>query len=1058
MRNAPRAAGFTLFFGLLLAGAAGADDWPTFRGDARRSGITRERLGLPLVKVWTCTPVHPPSPAWPEPAAMNYAVMHGPLRQTLSFDRAFHVVADADSVYFGSSTDDSVACLEAATGALRWRFITEGPVRLAPVLSGGKLYAGSDDGCLYALEARRGTLLWKHRAGPGDKRLPGNGRMISLWPVRGGIAVEDGKVYFTAGLFPSQGVFLCALDADTGKPVYTRPLEFAAQGTLLAAGDRLFVPTGRTAYWSCDRLDGSPLVRHGTSDPWKMNLVGGCFALVADGVLATGPSEDGQFHWFKFPGKSPMLRAQGDAVIVQDAVVYLLGRGKLAAYDREAYLVESKTRKDPVPLWSVAAGQAKIMILSGDRIVTGGQDEIAVYDAKEGKPLWRDRIDGKAEGLAVSHGRLFASLDNGQTVCFSPGTAPAVARKVADPVTDKPYSAHPLLARAAEAAVKNAATTKGYCLVLQAGTGQLAWEIARRSDFRVVCREEDPVKVDRMRSDLMKAGVYGPRIVVHQGGFGTLPYPKYFANLVVSEGALTEGAALPAADQVLRVLRPCGGVVDMAVRAGPEARRRLEEWGGGLPDWRVVEGEIPRGTARRGRLPGGGEWSHFYADPGNTACSDDEIRPGPMDLQWFGEPGPAEMVDRHKKGPAPMFVDGRLFVPGFNCVYAVDAYNGFVLWERKIPDSVRVGAFRDSSSMAAADSHLLVAAGDACLVLEARTGEIRMKIPAAGPPAEKAWGYLAAVDGLIVGSVARPGGSLRAMGKPENTIVWGNTQPVVCSTSIFAVDRDSGNRAWEYPARGGVIVNPTIAIGGGRVFFVESRNGKTLESGDGRIRIPDLVGQGARLVALDLKSGAPAWSKDVDLSSLQHVIYMSFARDILLVSGSRYAEVDPAETRGRTRPAQLRRIRYDLFAFDARMGSPRWKATAIPNYDHILTGDHGEQVQHPAIAGDVVYGPGFACSLSTGKPHDGWVWEKSAKCAPLSMSRTCAFSRFGKEKLAHIFDLETGKGSPLILATRPGCWINTIPAGGLILIPESSAGCTCEYPIQTSLALVPADR
>jgi hypothetical protein len=151
-------------------------------------------------------------------------------------------------------------------------------------------------------------------------------------------------------------------------------------------------------------------------------------------------------------------------------------------------------------------------------------------------------------------------------------------------------------------------------------------------------------------------------------------------------------------------------------------------------------------------------------------------------------------------------------------------------------------------------------------------------------------------------------------------------------------------------------------------------------------------------------------------------------------------------------------VRYDLFAFDARSGDAIWKKTARPNYDEVLTGSHGEQVQHPAIVGGIVYGPAFAFDLKTGEPHGGWTWEKSHKCATLSASRHCAFSRFAEEKLPYIFDLKSGEGTPLSTATRPGCWINTIPAGGLILIPEASAGCTCEYPFQTSLALAPAEQ
>ena len=52
-------------------------------------------------------------------------------------------------------------------------------------------------------------------------------------------------------------------------------------------------------------------------------------------------------------------------------------------------------------------------------------------------------------------------------------------------------------------------------------------------------------------------------------------------------------------------------------------------------------------------------------------------------------------------------------------------------------------------------------------------------------------------------------------------------------------------------------------------------------------------------------------------------------------------------------------------------------------------------------------------------------------------------------------DLATGKNSKVTKVSRPGCWINIIPAGGLLLIPEASSGCTCDFPIQSSMALIP---
>lgn len=1048
-------AGFVCLVAFLFAGAADGGEWPAFRGDAQRSGVASGGLALPLAQAWTHQPAQPPAPAWPDPAPTNYAIQFGPLRQTLSFDRAFHVVADADSVYFGSSSEDAVFCLNATNGAVRWRFQTQGPIRLAPVLYRGAVLVGSDDGCVYSLEARSGKLRWKYRASSADKRLPGNGRVISQWPVRCGLVAEAGVVYFTAGLFPTHGVYLCAVRADTGRLVYKRTLDFTAQGTMLASADQLFVASGRTAFHGLDRKDGRPLVRYGTSDPWKTNLVGGSFALVVDGVLATGPSEDGQFHWFNLWRRTPFFRFEADAMLVASNTVFFLYQGRLAALDRAKCLSDPKQRKEVPPQWTVAAGSATTMILADDKIVTGGAGEIAVHSANDGAKLWSANVAGRVEGLALSHGRLYVSLDDGRTVCFQNGAA-AAAQVVEKTTAENPYPDHPLLAQAAESALQHAGVTKGYCLVLQANSGQLAYEIAKRSEFRVVCHEENPAKVEAMRRIFLKAGLYGNRIEVHQGPARALPYPRYFANLIVSEGALVADADLPPADQVLRVLRPYGGMVDLMLQAGSKQARHFEQWGQSLPGWRINAGAVLHGLARRGALPGSGEWSHFYADPGNTACSGDEIKPGPMDLQWFGPPGPANMVDRHKKGPAPLFVNGRLFVPGFNYLAALDAYNGFVLWERRIPNSVRVAAFKDSSSLVAADSEVFVAAGDACLVLDAQTGRDLRRIPAVGAQTEKAWGYLAVADGLIIGSVNRPGGSLRAMTKLEDRIIWRNEQPVVCSTSVFAVDRATGRATWEYPARSGAIINPTFAIGDGRVYFVESRNPQTLASPDGRLELSKLLGQGSQLVALDLKTGAPVWTKAADLTALQHVIYLSYAQETILITGSRYATVPPEETKGRTKPAQLKRVRYDLLAFDGRTGEAKWKATATPNFDEVLDGAHGEQVQHPAIVGDVVYGPDFAYELLTGKPYAGWKWKKSHKCATLSTSRYCVFSRFTEAKVPYMFDLASG-ASRVLTTIRPGCWINTIPAGGLILIPEASSGCTCEYPIQTSLALIPAE-
>jgi hypothetical protein len=134
-------------------------DWPTYRGDYRRSGVAAEPLKLPLHEAWVHKAAHPPRPAWPElPAAVDVWHRIQGLAPTTIYDRAFHVAVAGGRVYFGSSAEDAVCCLDAATGQPRWSFLTEGPVRLALAVADGRVYAGCDDGCLYWTSCRtRGT-------------------------------------------------------------------------------------------------------------------------------------------------------------------------------------------------------------------------------------------------------------------------------------------------------------------------------------------------------------------------------------------------------------------------------------------------------------------------------------------------------------------------------------------------------------------------------------------------------------------------------------------------------------------------------------------------------------------------------------------------------------------------------------------------------------------------------------------------------------------------------------------------------------------------------------
>ncbi|MGI6414863.1 MAG: PQQ-binding-like beta-propeller repeat protein [Thermoguttaceae bacterium] len=1057
----------------LLAVPALAADWPTYHGDSRRSGMAAEGMRLPLEEAWVYEPVSPPSPAWPElPAKQDISHRLPWLNPTVTFDRAFQVAAVGDRVYYGSSADDAVWCLDAVTGKPRWSFVTEGPIRLAPTVAGGRVYAGSDDGSLYCLSAEDGSLVWRYRAGPVDRRLPGNGRMISLFPVRCGIVVEGDSVYFCAGLFPCQGAYLVALNANDGKPLWKQAITASGlrkdlaspQGYLLASASRLFVPTGRTAPHVFGRAAGEALgsVPGGGVDSWA----GGSFALLADDLLVHAAGEDSKIQFSRADAAEKVekiVAAPGLRLLIQGPTAYILTRDRLSAVDRAAYLefsrLQAKRQRTPQEQqrltelggprktylkWDVPCNNHYELILAGETLLAGGDDRVVAYRTTDGKTAWTGPVAGKAYGLAVSGGRLLVSTDSGTIHCFvrrGQARADALPRSTAAAAA-APYVKDEQGARLEQAAEKILASTdarQGYCLVLGAGEGRLAYEIARRSQFQVIVLEADPTKAATARRLLRQTGLYASQISVHCGTLESIRYQPYVANLVTCDAVALRGK-LPSAVDVYRVLRPCGGVVAVVLPSDVSGGEGLAKWGAPIPGWKVQQAADGSrlGTVRRGPLPGAGHWSHLYADTANTACSDDRLSQGPVSIQWFGRPGPRHMPDRHDKNTGPVYCDGRLFVSGDDYLVAIDAYNGTILWEREARDTVRLGALKNCGNLAATEDCLYVAGANQCLALDARTGQEKFVVPTSGG---KEWGYVAAVDELLLGSETRPHATFRYQTMDTEVLIWRDRMPVVCSESLFAMDRHTGKRLWRYEPAQGVIPNTTIAVGHGRVYFVESTNPGTREVADGRIKLDALLGHGSNLVALDAASGKVLWAKPAGLEQLQHIVFLSYAHEIVLVSGSKNVIIDGKG-----------RVRYDLAAFDAATGEVRWRNTQTPIPDHILQGGHGEQVQHPAIVGDTIYCTGFACLLRTGAPATGWKWRKFGHCGTLSTSAACAFSRYSNGRM---FDLKTGEYTDLTTIIRPGCWINTLPAGGLVMIPEFSAGCICGYPLQTSVALLP---
>jgi len=142
---------------------------------------------------------------------------------------------------------------------------------------------------------------------------------------------------------------------------------------------------------------------------------------------------------------------------------------------------------------------------------------------------------------------------------------------------------------------------------------------------------------------------------------------------------------------------------------------------------------------------------------------------------------------------------------------------------------------------------------------------------------------------------------------------------------------------------------------------------------------------------------------------------------------------------------------YHLRAYRASDGSAAWQKD-LPTHFGIGDKNHGKQDKHPLIIGDAVLLKQGSFDLATGRPL-GFSF-RTTNCAECSASTKHIFGRMGG--VASTWSLRgDGTSKPLSPVMRPGCYTSIIPAGGIIMMPPMSAGCTCNHTIQTTVVWLP---
>ncbi|MBQ15699.1 MAG: hypothetical protein CMJ65_01105 [Planctomycetaceae bacterium] len=1076
---------------LALTTTATADDWPTYRHDSTRGGATADALVWPLTNHWTHRAAAALKTAWS--GAEGRSIEGKDLYDRVRFDDALHVAIVNGRVYFGSSIDHRIHCVDAASGRSIWSTFTDAAVRLAPTIADGRLLVGSEDGYAWCLDAGSGKVLWRLRLGPADERLLARGEMIARWPVRTGILVDRGVAYFGAGIFPHENVYLAAVDVATGKPVWRNDqvshgnagrADLSPQGYLLASGDDLYFPSGRAKPSVVDRKTGRIAGLNG----WRGSATSQTLSLSSGHVAGTNAVILGGKLYSYTLGSQVAGTAEatyvttGETVARLDRKVYNAvntRRTKLKAdlrtvfsdyrakkIEKAEYLLRSEAvrkqindQADAGVEWRVPSKANAAVIVTGSHVIAGGSNVVELFDTKTGKLAGRLKVEGAARGLAVSDGRLLVSTDTGRVHCFASGEAPravAAAKPVADPYPKDKWTA--VYEQAAENILKQTGIRTGFCLVAGAEQGRLALALARRSGLKIYGVESDPKKVAAARRALVRTGLYGHRITIHEAAAGEIPYASYFANLVVSDTHLLTGRVPVAADVVAHHLKPCGGTVCL---------------GGDHPfadDWRKDLGLEKQSITKRGgdftlvtrgKLPGAGSWSHQYGDPGNTACSDDQLVRGGLGVLWYGDPGPGKMVNRHDGAVGPVSTFGRLFIQGTDSLLAYDAYNGQFLWEFKNEKAVRTGVFQNHApgNLVASDESVFMMLDARCLQLDAATGKLQKthSLPAGKNAAEQEWGYIALSEGILFGTSTR-------RKRLELVRSRRGKQTEDATDAIFAIDLKTGKHLWSY--QGKSIDFRTIALGPERVHFINSTitaeqrqallredktelkslKGEAAKRAEARLKRID----GRTAIALDARTGKQLWAQAVDVTDTSEIgigggrLSMVYKDGVLLMGGANanghyWTQFIAGEFKQRR-----------LVALSAVNGYKLWSKDA--NYRH-----------RPIVVGNKIIAEPWSFDLKSGKQTTR-IHPLTGKEVPWSFMRPghhCGMNTaapnmlFFRSGFTAFYDLQSDSGTRHFAGHRLGCWINAIPANGLVMIPEASAGCVCLFSIASTVVMEP---
>ena len=1035
-----------------------AGDWPMWRYDSARGATTPDGLPGSMNPLWS-RPLQPARTAWPD------------TQNKLQFDAVPQPIVVGGRLFVPSTVNDSLSAYDTESGRLQWQFFTDGPVRFAPVAEGDRIYFVSDDGHLYCVDGATGNLHWKINGGPAERKVIGNHRLVSSWPARGGPVVHEGKVYFSASIWPFMGIFIHAVDGESGEILWTNSGDgtnytvqphgapsFAAvvpQGHLAVSGQNLVVPGGRSTPAVFDLRSGK--LKHFLFD--KKNgghhvMAGTDFYFVANGAYSMTSGK-------RISSENPRLADSKTFVFEEEGSIY--GRStqaevitKVTKDKKGKEQTRTEYQRETHFAIGPCEGPSKVFLKAGNRVYAADDGKVAAYEVTGaqggGKPSWMAEIEGKVHHMLAADEKLFVVTAEPRIYCFGIRGARQTGAENHALLKAEPLQLSPEGSRYASVVAEVVADSQlgeGYGLALGIRSGKLIGGVLEECKIHLVVLDRSAEKVDLLRRRCDRAGIYGLRLAAQVGDISTTELPPYFSSLIVCEDL--DAAGFEPDDErfvvnTFRSLRPYGGVAIFFT--SEEQHAALEALMNASPIRAQAEITWKEGVTylrRPGAVPETDDWTHQYGNSAQTGISRDKVVKAPLGLLWFGGPTHEGILPRHGHGPSPQVAGGRLFIEGPDMMRAVDVYTGRVIWEKEMKDFGRFynktshfsGAGEIGSNYVSLPDRIYAVHGKRIVELDAATGKT-LKNFALGEASEGEgkdpyWGYLGAQGDYLIATsspveVSVLKGKVERVLKPKpkgRQSFWDmleERQFASGSRRLVVFNRHTGKLLWKRDA----VLNfrhNNISVSEDMIFCTDAITEGKISKVDAEVKAQ----VHPTLYALDLKTGSELWKTSEEVFGT--FFNYSAEHDILLQAGSKYRDRAKDE------------VGKGMIAYRGTTGKVLWENHEVAYSgpcllwrDRIITNGDG----------------GFSLDLLTGK-KTGWSYQRMYGCNTAIGSENLLTFRSGA---AGFYDMEGDSGTGNIGGFRSSCTNNLIVANGVLNAPDYTRTCSCAYQNQTSLALV----